>query len=112
MNNTKSEKLQIDQPNLSRRRLATMTSLSALPLAWHQPIVNIILLPAHATTTAIEACEANEETGGPLIGNPYGASSCTEACEALSTDIGGELCAVEETTTSSGVQCICRVSLP
>ena len=113
MNKPESKQLQKDRPNLSRRRLAGMASLGVLPLAWNQPVVNIVLLPAHATTTTeITACEPNYVAGGSLVGNPYGASNCTEACEALAGDVGGELCAVEETTTSRGVQCSCQISLP
>lgn len=93
--------------NKARRTIVgiagTMTVFQAMPSQWTQPVVKSVVLPAHAQTS----CQEVTTVGGPLIGNPSGATSCQAACEAEADTQDALLCAVNETTTPTGVECAC-----
>jgi hypothetical protein len=101
---------------LERRRLLTCITVGgaagiAMPAAWVSPIINSVVLPAHAQTSA--ACVTDAQAGGPLLGNASGATSCQAACEAEAATQGAQLCSVTETIDSaSAVQCGCDLDLP
>lgn len=94
--------------NMRRRNAVRVLTAGAVPLLWQSPIVTSVILPAHATTT--DTCDSVRQVGGPLIGNPYGAESCQEACEAFTADNDLKLCAVSEDDGPGGIQCTCDVS--
>lgn len=83
----------------------------ALPVQWTKPIVDTMVLPAHAQTSM--ACVTDTTVGGPLLGNPSGATTCQAACEAEATAQSAQLCNVTETTDATGaIQCSCELDLP
>jgi hypothetical protein len=83
----------------------------ALTSAWSVPVISSIVLPAHAQTSA-EICETDATVGGPLAGNPSGASTCQAACEFEAASENAQLCEVRETSTGSGTDCACDLDLP
>ena len=68
------------------------------------------MLPAHAQTSPV-SCESNYTDGGPLIGNPYGAESCADACQGAADELSGQLCAAEEITDGTGINCHCEIEI-
>lgn len=99
-----------------RRKLLTaigvgsVTSL-AVPTNWSKPIIDSMMLPAHAQTSIL--CVTDVTAGGPLLGNASGATSCQAACEAEATSQNAQLCLVTETVDSSNAtQCSCDLDLP
>ena len=105
MNNNKDAKA-------SRRKFlafggATTLGIAAVPGSWTKPVINSVVLPAHAQTSM---CMADTTVGGPLLGHPSGAMTCEAACEAEATTLGGSLCSFTETVDGSGAtQCSCEV---
>jgi len=99
---------------MNRRKLLTTIGLTAAataaaPRQWSKPIINAVVLPAHAQTS----CMTDSSIGGPLLGNPSGAATCQAACEAEAAAQGAQLCAVTETIdAANATQCGCDVDLP
>jgi len=78
---------------------------------WSTPLVNSVLLPAHAQTSAL--CVTDTTVGGPLIGNASGAATCQAACEAEAASQNAQLCDVREfLDASNATQCDCDLDLP
>ena len=101
--------------NIGRRQLLLRSSLLgassvAVARGWVKPIVDAVILPAHAQTST--TCIADTTVGGPLAGHPSGALNCADACEAEANDRGAQLCAVNEISTPSGISCECEIDLP
>ena len=81
------------------------------PSQWVTPVINAVILPAHAQTSVM--CVADATVGGPLIGHPSGAANCQDACEAEATAQSAQLCAVAESLDGLGAtQCGCDLDLP
>ena len=106
----------IDNMNKQRRQLLLALSATGIfvsgvaPKQWTTPIINSVMLPAHAQTSV---CMTDATVGGPLIGNSSGALNCQDACEAEATDQNAQLCAVEESVDGNGAtQCSCDLDLP
>lgn len=97
------------QANNSRRKLTVAAATLALAPLWSKPVVNAVILPAHAQTSL---CTTDVTVGGPLAGNPSGATTCQAACEAEATANNAQLCAVRETPTATGTDCSCDLDLP
>ena len=101
---------------LERRRLLALMTVGgaasySLPTAWVSPIINSVVLPAHAQTSA--TCVTDTQVGGPLIGNASGATTCQAACENEAEARGAQLCLVTETVDdNNAVQCECDLDLP
>lgn len=97
------------QTDPSKRKLlglgASLSTTAALSPLWAKPVVNAVILPAHAQTS----CITDMTVGGPLSGNPSGATSCQAACEDEATSLGAQLCNVIETPTMSGTDCSCEI---
>lgn len=99
----------------SRRKVLSMMGAgvlitSAMPKKWVAPVVNSVMLPAHAQTSM---CVTDVTAGGPLAGHPSGAANCQLACEAEAEAQNAQLCAVEEFVDSSNdTQCDCELDLP
>ena len=109
-----------DMPNQNtnrtdRRKLLAIIGVGgvaavAIPSRWSKPIIDSVILPAHAQTSM---CTADATTGGPLIGNGFGAATCEAACEAEAISLNAQLCSFDETTDVLGaVQCGCDIDLP
>ena len=72
--------------------------------------MNAVVLPAHAQTSM---CITDTMVGGPLAGNPSGATTCQAACEAEAAAQNAQLCNVTETVDAMGAtQCGCDLDLP
>jgi len=106
----------IDDKKQQRRQLLLALSATGIfvsgvaPKLWTTPIINSVILPAHAQTSI---CMSDATVGGPLIGNQSGALNCQDACEAEATDQNAQLCAVQESVDGSGAtQCSCDLDLP
>lgn len=103
--------------NSTRRKIflsvgVTVPTLAVIPKQWSKPVIDSVLLPAHAQTSAA-MCVTDSSIGGPLLGNPSGAATCQAACEAEATAQSAQLCAVTETVDGSGAtQCGCDLDLP
>lgn len=95
--------------SIDRRKLLTVTAVATVSPLWVKPVINAVVLPAHAQTSM---CMTDMTVGGPLIGNASGADNCQAACEFEAESQGAQLCAVEEVTTSNGVDCSCDIDLP
>lgn len=91
----------------SKRKLIKGISVASV---WSSPIVTAVILPAHAQTSMM--CVTDTTVGGPLSGNPNGATSCQAACEFEAISQNAQLCDVRETTTASGTDCSCDLDLP
>lgn len=108
----------IDLTNSTRRKLVLTlavpaATLTVMPNRWTKPVIDAVILPAHAQTSQANACMTDTSIGGPLLGNPSGAATCQAACEAEATSQGAQLCNVIETTDSAGAtQCGCDLDLP
>lgn len=95
--------------NLNRRKLLTVTAIATTSPLWVKPVINAVVLPAHAQTSM---CMTDMTVGGPLIGNASGATSCQAACEVEAASLNAQLCEVIETPTASGTDCACDIDLP
>jgi len=98
----------------NRRKLLGLALLGGsslvLPSRWSKPIMNAVVLPAHAQTSM---CITDTMVGGPLAGNPSGATTCQAACEAEAAAQNAQLCNVTETVDAMGAtQCGCDLDLP
>ena len=92
------------------RFVSGIAVIASLPSEWSKPVIDSVLLPAHAQTSA---CSTETTVGGPLIGHPSGALNCQEACESEAASQSAELCAVSESVDGSGAtQCACDLDLP
>jgi len=103
--------------NNNKRKMLGITGavalVSSMPGSWTRPVIQSVILPAHAQTSEMIMCMATDTTvGGPLEGNPHSATTCQAACEAEATAQNAGLCAVNETTTATGVDCLCDLDLP
>ena len=95
----------------NKRKLLGLTTVTLLAPIWSKPLINAVILPAHAQTSAA-MCVTDTTVGGPLAGNASGATSCAAACEFEADAIGPEaqVCEVRETTNASGgVDCACDI---
>ena len=98
-----------------RRRLLSIMGAGALittaaPSKWVSPVVNAVVLPAHAQTSM---CVTDVTVGGPLAGHPSGATTCQAACEAEAVAQNAQLCAVDEfVDANNDTQCDCELDLP
>lgn len=107
---------QIKGRQADRRKLITAIGIGSIaslvaPSKWSKPIVDAVILPAHAQTSMM--CVTDTTVGGPLIGNASGATTCQAACEAEATTQSAQLCAVTETLDSGGATiCGCDLDLP
>jgi len=90
----------------SKRRLLGLGSAVILSPIWSKPLINSVILPAHAQTSM---CVVDMTVGGPLAGNASGAANCQAACEAEADDLNAQLCEVSETTTANGIDCACEI---
>lgn len=114
MNNFKSKNEKMTSRDSERRRLLSIIGLTgaavaAAPSKWSKPVIDAVILPAHAQTS----CITDTTAGGPLIGNASGAMNCQDACEAEATSQNAQLCSVTETLNASNeVQCGCDLDLP
>ncbi len=97
-----------DEVKVRRAVLGKALVVGMSPI-WAKPMVNSIVLPAHAQTSM---CVTDMTVGGPLFGNASGATSCQAACEAEATSRNAQLCAVIETPTATGTDCTCELDLP
>jgi len=99
----------------NRRRVLSLMGAGALlgttaPKQWVAPIINAVVLPAHAQTSM---CVTDITVGGPLAGHPSGAATCQAACEAEAVAQNAQLCAVNEFVDGGGAtQCDCELDLP
>lgn len=106
---------QVKSQQANRRHLLVVIGIGALaplavPTKWSKPIIESVILPAHAQTSM---CVTDTTVGGPLIGNASGASTCQAACEAEANSQGAQLCNVTETIDSGGAtQWACDLDLP
>jgi len=101
---------------LERRRLLALITVGgatsyALPTTWVSPIINSVVLPAHAQTST--TCVTDIQVGGPLLGNASEATTCQAACENEAEERDAQLCLVTETVDdNNAVQCECDLDLP
>ena len=97
-----------NRKTIERRKLLGLAGVAggvALSGTWSKPLVNAVVLPAHAQTSM---CMADTFIGGPLLGNASGAMTCQAACEAEATSQSALLCDVRETVDGMGAtQCEC-----
>lgn len=105
----KSRKMNSKQNTIVRRKIIGLASLAALSPLWIKPVVNSVVLPAHAQTSM---CMTDMTVGGPLAGNASGATSCQAACEFEAQAANAQLCEVRETQTATGTDCACDLDLP
>ena len=95
-----------------RRKLLQIIGISsvavaAVPSKWSKPVIDAVVLPAHAQTS----CTTDTVVGGPLLGS--GSATCQAACEVEATAQNAQLCSVEETLNAVGAtQCSCSLDLP
>ena len=95
--------------NINRRKLLTVTAVATASPLWVKPVINAVVLPAHAQTSM---CMTDTTVGGPLAGNASGAANCQAACEFEAQTVNAELCEVRETETATGIDCACDLDLP
>lgn len=118
----KNNKLNQPTPQLEPRPAATRErrkllmviggggmAAAVLPGKWSKPIIDAVVLPAHAQTSM---CVADTLAGGPLTGHPSGATTCQAACESEAAAQGAQLCSVTETVDATGTQCQCNLDKP
>lgn len=91
MNQNNEEKLCEDSSSLSgnykqsrRRLLGGVAGVSALA-AWHKPIINAVILPAHAQTSVCPTVTVQNVTFGPLSGMST-PSVCSVTFDVFSSD--------------------------
>ena len=102
------KKIEIDT---HKRKLLGLTAVTLTAPIWSKPLINAVILPAHAQTSAA-MCMTDTTVGGPLAGNASGATSCAAACEFEADAISptAEVCEVRETINSSGgIDCACDI---
>ena len=105
----------VSTTKLHRRRLLAFAGVTGIvagtaPSKWTKPLLNSVVLPAHAQTSI---CMTDSTVGGPLIGHPSGGATCQAACEFEANAQSAQLCAVNETVDGSGAtQCECEIDLP
>lgn len=92
----------------SKRSLLRASTLALTAPIWIKPVVNAVILPAHAQTSI---CVTNMTVGGPLTGNASGATSCQTACEVEAVSLNAQLCEVREENTASGTDCACDIDI-
>ncbi|GHA18240.1 hypothetical protein GCM10008090_29770 [Arenicella chitinivorans] len=92
----------------TRRALFGLATTAALAPLWAKPVVNTIVLPAHAQTSV---CVTDTTVGGPLAGAPDNPPNCQVACEAEAARENALLCEVRETPTDSGTDCACDIDV-
>ena len=90
----------------ARRAVLGKAVVVGMSPIWVKPVVNSVILPTHAQTSM---CVADMAVGGPLSGNPSGATTCQAACDAEATARNAQLCAVIETPTATGTDCTCEI---
>ena len=95
----------IDKIKARRAVLGKAVVVGMSPI-WVKPVVNSVILPTHAQTSM---CVADMAFGGPLSGNPRGATTCQAACDAEATARNAQLCTVIETPTATGTDCTCEI---
>jgi len=95
----------------SKRSLLRVSAVLTLLPVWGKPMVDAVILPAHAQTSAA-MCVTDMTVGGPLAGAPGNPATCQAACEAEATRLNAQLCEVRETTTASGTDCACDIDTP
>ncbi len=107
-----------NKTRLTRRKVITRSLVVGgaaayfVPKQWSKPMLDSVILPAHAQTSAT-MCVTDTTVGGPLLGNPSGATSCQAACQAEADTQSAQLCLVTESVDSSGAtQCDCELDLP
>ena len=88
--------------------LGTLAAPAVLPSRWSKPLVNAVLLPAHAQTSAA-VCNANLTTQGPIEANPFGATNCNDACESSAMEVDAKLCTVESRIIADKEECFCHM---
>lgn len=91
--------------NHDRRKLLSLIGITgvaagSIPASWVAPVIDSVILPAHAQTSMCVADPA-AFAGGPLVGNASGATTCQASCEAEATAAGAQLCAVTESLDAS-----------
>jgi len=89
--------------NQNRRKILYLAGVSGGVISagagtWAKPVINAVVLPAHAQTT----CLVDTIVGGPLAGNPHNASSCRTACQAEAIVQDAKLCGFEEIPADNG----------
>lgn len=97
--------------DISKRKVLGLTTAVLLTPFWSKPIINAVILPAHAQTSGA-MCVTDTTVGGPLAGNASGATSCAAACEFEADAIGpdAQVCAVREIPIAGGgVDCACDI---
>lgn len=80
----------------------------ALPAQWTKPIVNSVMLPAHAQTS----CVTDVTFVGNLVGHPSGAANCADACADEAATQGAALCSSTSTGAPGSESCSCDLDLP
>ncbi len=95
--------------NNQRRNLLGAAILGTGCHIWSRPVVDTVILPAHAQTSV---CVTDETVGGPIEGNPAQADSCPAACEFVAQQENAQLCLAETTELASGTECSCELDLP
>ncbi|RBP48544.1 hypothetical protein [Arenicella xantha] len=103
-----SNKARPEQVIRRRRHLVGISAAAVLSPLWSKPLINAVVLPAHAQTSM---CVTDITVGGPLAGNASGATSCQAACDAEASSRGALLCDVRETDTGNGIDCACDLDL-
>ena len=93
----------------ARRKMLGVAAVVGLSPIWSKPVVNSVLLPAHAQTSM---CMTDATVGWPLAGNASGALTCQAACEVEAADQSAQLCEVREIPTATGTDCACDLDLP
>ncbi|GAA6138995.1 hypothetical protein NBRC116583_27420 [Arenicella sp. 4NH20-0111] len=99
------------ETDIKKRKLLGLATATLLAPIWSKPLINAVILPAHAQTS-VAMCTTDTTVGGPLAGNASGATTCQAACEFEADAIGpdAEVCEVRETTNASGgVDCACDI---
>ena len=97
--------------NSSRRKLLQASPLALTAPIWVKPVVNAVILPAHAQTSLCQTDMTIITVGGNLNGNASGATSCQAACEAEAESLNSQLCEVREISTATGTDCECDIDM-
>jgi len=84
----------------NRRKVLLGLGLGSGLAAWHKPMINSVVLPAHAQMTFCpEGLMTGNASAGPISGTP--ANGCTIEFEILSADPGAvvEVLSIDNTST-------------
>lgn len=97
---------------VTRRKLLTFLGASGVVLAapvtqWAKPVVNSVMLPAHAQTS----CMVDATFTGNLAGHPSGAANCADACAAEAVTQNATLCSSSSTGAPGSEVCSCDFDL-